>query len=90
MHPDDPPGANPLLLALHEIAPGAGTAHADAETPEYRVADIEGFLAGFEGVDPTLGQADIGHVFLPVFVEPRNRNGRFCYWAIKLREKYCY
>ena len=55
------------MLALYEIAFDSGAAHADAETLEFRVADIEGFLAGFEGVDLTLGKADIGHDYLPDF-----------------------
>ena len=55
------------MLALHEIAPGAGSVHADTETLEFRITDIEGRLSGFEGVDKTLGKAGIGHGFLPVF-----------------------
>ena len=84
---DDAPGTGSLMLALHEIAFDAGAAHADAETLEFRVADIEGFLAGFEGVDLTLGKTGIGHDILPVFVAPQEQKGRFCYRAIKLREK---
>ena len=72
-----PPGTGPLMLALHEIAFDSGAAHADTETLEFRVAEIEGFLAGFEGVDQTLGKSDIGHDFLPVFVAPREQKRPF-------------
>ena len=74
---DDAPGTGPLMLALHKITFDAGTSYADAETLEFRVADIEGFLAGFESVDQTLGKADIGHDFLPVFVAPREQKRAF-------------
>ena len=72
-----PPGTGPLMLALHEIAFDSGAAHADAETLEFRVADIEGFLTGFEGVDLTLGKTGIGHDFLPGFVAPREQKRAF-------------
>ncbi len=85
---DDAPGTGPLMLALHEIAPGSGAAHADAETLEFRVAEIEGFLAGFESVDQTLGKADIGYDFLPVFVAPREQKRAFLLPGNKItREK---
>ena len=85
---DDAPGTGPLMLALHEIAFDPGAAHADAETLEFRVADIEGFLAGFEGVDLTLGKTDIGHDFLPVFVAPREQKRAFLLPGNKImREK---
>ena len=83
-----PPGTNLLMLALHEIAFDAGTSDTDAETLEFRVADIEGFLAGFEGVDLTLGKSDIGHDFLPVFVAPREQKRAFLLPGNKItREK---
>ena len=83
-----PPGTNLLVLALHEIAFDAGTSDADAETFEFRVAEIEGFLAGFESVDQTLGKSDIGHVFLPVFVAPREQKRTFLLRGNKItREK---
>ncbi len=63
---DNAPGTGPLMLALHKIAFDSGAAHTDAETLEFRVADIEGFLAGFESVDLTLGKSGIGHDWLPV------------------------
>ena len=63
-------------------------AYADAETLEFRVADIEGFLAGFEGVDLTLGKAGIGHDFLPEFVAPREQKRTFLLRGNKfMREK---
>ena len=70
---DDAPGTGPLMLALHEIAFYSRAAHADAETLEFCVADIESFLAGIEGVDLTLGKTGIGHDILPVFVAPREQ-----------------
>ena len=83
-----PPGTGPLMLALHEIAFDSGAAHADTETLEFRVAEIEGFLAGFEGVDQTLGKSDIGHDFLPVFVAPREQKRTFLLRGNKImREK---
>ena len=85
---DDAPGTGPLMLALHEIAFDSGVAHADAETLEFRVADIEGFFAGFEGVDLTLGKADIGHDILPIFVAPREQKRAFLLPGNKIvREK---
>ena len=74
---DDAPGTGPLMLALHKITFDAGTSYADAETLEFRVADIEGFLVGFESVDQTLGKSGIGHDFLPVFVAPREQKRAF-------------
>ena len=79
-----PPGTNLLMLALHKIAFYSRAAHADAETLEFRVAEIESFLAGFEGVDLTLGKADIGHDFLPDFVAPREQKRAFLLREIKL------
>ena len=85
---DDAPGTGPLMLALHEIAFDSGAAYADAETLEFRVAEIEGFLAGFEGVDLTLGKTGIGHDILPVFVAPREQKRGFLLPGNKImREK---
>ena len=85
-----PPGTNLLVLALHEIAPGSGAAHADTETLEFHVTNIEGFLTGFEGVDQTLGKTDIGHDFLPVFVAPREQKWVFLLRGNKLTREKCY
>ncbi len=85
---DDAPGTGPLMLALHEIAFDAGAAHADAETLEFHVADIESFLAGIEDVDLTLGKAGIGHDILPKFVAPREQKWTFLLRGNKIvREK---
>ena len=62
---EDPPDADFIVLALHEIAHGPGTAHADAEPPEFGVADIEKSSAGSEGIDQALGKTGVGHGFLP-------------------------
>ncbi len=88
---DDAPGSGPLMLALHEIAFDSGAVHADAETLEFRVADIEGFLAGFEGVGLTLGKTGIGHDILPDFVAPREQKRAFLLRGNKItREKQYY
>ena len=84
---NDAPGTGPLMLALHKITFDAGTSYADAETLEFRVADIEGFLVGFEGVDQTLGKAGIGHDILPVFVAPREQKRAFLLPGNKIKRK---
>ncbi len=50
----------PLLGRFASASSCPPSCRPDAEIPEFRVADIEGRLEGFEGVDQTLGEAGVG------------------------------
>ena len=58
------PDALPAVLAMDEVALLARRQHPQAEAFQFAVADVVGFLSGFERVGPVLVETDIGHGFL--------------------------
>ena len=60
---DGLPEAPSLVLAVNEVTFGSRRQDADAEAFQFGVTDVVWRLAGFEGLDPGPGEADIGHGF---------------------------
>jgi len=71
---DARPHSPPVVLGVHEVSSKAGRQDPDAESAEFRVADLANGLSGFECVDQALGKAAIGHGISPETVALANRN----------------